>query len=42
MPYVGEVGDMGGLSLEALEVEAPRITNVRARRRKDATAPAEQ
>jgi len=42
MPYVGEVVDMGELSFEVLEVERRRITKVRARRRKDATAPAEQ
>ena len=42
MPYVGEIVDMGELSFEVLEVERRRITKVRARRRKDATAPAEQ
>jgi putative hemolysin len=42
MPYVGEVVDMGELSFEVLEVERRRITKVRARRRKDAAAPAEQ
>jgi len=42
MPYVGEVVDMGELSFEVLEVERRRVTKVRARRRKDATAPAEQ
>ena len=42
MPYVGELVDMGELSFEVLEVERRRITKVRARRRKDATAPAEQ
>jgi len=42
MPYVGEVVDMGELSFEVLEVERRRITKVRARRRKDATAAAEQ
>jgi len=42
MPYVGEVVDMGELSFEVLEVERRRITKVRARRRKDATAPAQQ
>jgi CBS domain containing-hemolysin-like protein len=33
---------MGELSFEVLEVERRRITKVRARRRKVATAPAEQ
>jgi putative hemolysin len=42
MPYVGEVVDMGELSFEVLEVERRRVTKVRARRRKDATASAEQ
>jgi putative hemolysin len=42
MPYVGEVVDMGELAFEVLEVERRRITKVRARRRKDATAAAEQ
>jgi putative hemolysin len=42
MPYVGEIVDMGELSFEVLEVERRRITKVRARRRKVATAPAEQ
>ena len=42
MPYVGEVVDMGELSFEVLEVERRRVTKVRARRRKDATAAAEQ
>ena len=42
MPYVGEIVDMGELSFEVLEVERRRITKVRARRRKDATAAAEQ
>ena len=42
MPYVGEVVDMGELSFEVLEVERRRITKVRARRRKGATAAAEQ
>jgi len=42
MPYVGEIVDMGELSFEVLEVERRRITKVRARRRKDAAAPAEQ
>jgi CBS domain containing-hemolysin-like protein len=41
MPYVGELVDMGELSFEVLEVERRRITKVRARRRKVATAPAE-
>jgi putative hemolysin len=42
MPYVGEVVDMGELAFEVLEVERRRITKVRARRRKNATAAAEQ
>jgi CBS domain containing-hemolysin-like protein len=42
MPYVGEVVDIDGLSFEVLEVERRRVTKIRARRRKDATAPAEQ
>ena len=42
MPYVGEVVDMGELSFEVLEVERRRVTKVRARRRKNATASAEQ
>ena len=42
MPYVGEVVEMGELSFEVLEVERRRVTKVRARRRKDATASAEQ
>jgi CBS domain containing-hemolysin-like protein len=42
MPYVGEVVDLDSLSFEVLEVERRRITKVRARRRKDATAAAEQ
>jgi putative hemolysin len=42
MPYVGEVVDMGELSFEVLEVERRRVTKVRARRRKGATASAEQ
>jgi len=41
MPYVGEIVDLDGLSFEVLEVERRRVTKVRARRRKDATAPAE-
>jgi putative hemolysin len=42
MPYVGEIVDMDGLSFEVLEVERRRVTKVRVRRRKDATATAEQ
>ena len=42
MPYVGEVVDIDGLSFEVLEVERRRVTKIRARRRKDATASAEQ
>ncbi len=41
MPYVGEIVDLDGLSFEVLEVERRRVTKVRARRRKDATATAE-
>jgi CBS domain containing-hemolysin-like protein len=41
MPYVGELVDLDGLSFEVLEVERRRVTKVRARRRKDATATAE-
>jgi magnesium and cobalt exporter, CNNM family len=41
MPYVGEIVDLDELSFEVLEVERRRITKVRARRRKDATATAE-
>ena len=42
MPYVGEIVDLDGLSFEVLEVERRRVTKVRVRRRKDATATAEQ
>jgi len=42
MPYVGEVVDLDELSFEVLEVERRRVTKVRARRRKDATAVADQ
>jgi putative hemolysin len=42
MPYVGEIVDIDSLSFEVLEVERRRVTKVRARRRKDATATAEQ
>jgi putative hemolysin len=42
MPYVGEIVDMESLSFEVLEVERRRVTKVRVRRRKDATATAEQ
>src|SRR5262245_7809534 len=42
MPYVGEIVDLDELSFEVLEVERRRVTKVRARRRKDATATAEQ
>jgi CBS domain containing-hemolysin-like protein len=41
MPYVGEVVEIDGLSFEVLEVERRRVTKIRARRRKDATATAE-
>ena len=41
MPYVGEIVDLDALSFEVLEVERRRITKVRVRRRKDATATAE-
>jgi CBS domain containing-hemolysin-like protein len=42
MPYVGEIVDMDSLSFEVLEVERRRVTKIRVRRRKDATATAEQ
>ena len=42
MPYVGEIVDLDALSFEVLEVERRRVTKVRVRRRKDATATAEQ
>jgi CBS domain containing-hemolysin-like protein len=42
MPYVGEVVDIDGLSLEVLEVERRRVTKVRARRQKDAATTADQ
>jgi putative hemolysin len=41
MPYLGEVVDIDGLSVEVLEVERRRVTKVRARRRRDAAGTAE-